>query len=114
MTSDVKTTKANRWVSHIRDFAAKSGMSYRQAMRDEGCKSAYKSPQPERSPSPVPVAVPESVPEPLSQPKRGRKKADPMPVPFLVRSPSFGQVEAETIPTIVKKERVKRQRMVPT
>ena len=113
MTSDVKTTKANRWVSHIRDFAAKSGMSYRQAMRSEGCKTAYKTPVTEIVAEPVPVAVPEAVPEPLSQPKRGRKKADPMPIPILVCSPS--PCEAETIPTIVKKERVKRQpKMVPT
>ena len=115
MTSDVKSTKANRWCLHIKDYAAKTGISYREAMRSEGCKTAYKTPVAEVVAEPVPVAVPESVPEPLSQPKRGRKKADPMPVPVLVRSPSFGQVEAETIPTIVKKERVKRQpKMVPT
>jgi hypothetical protein len=109
------TTKANRWCLHIKDYARKTGISYREAMRSEACKTAYKTPVAEIVAEPVPVAVPESVPEPLSQPKRGRKKADPMPVPVLVRSPSFGQVEAETIPTIVKKERVKRQpKMVPT
>ena len=112
MTSDVKS---NKWVSFIKKFAADNNISYREAMRSEGCKTAYKTPVAEVVAEPVPVAVPESVPEPLSQPKRGRKKADPMPVPVLVRSPSFGQVEAETIPTIVKKERVKRQpKMVPT
>ena len=114
MTSDVKTTKANRWVSHIRDFAAKSGMSYRQAMRDEGCKSAYKSPQPERSPSPVRPPSPE--PEVETKQKKGRKKTEPLPdllpVSILVRSEPYSE---PVIPTVIKKERIKRQpRMIPT
>ena len=41
--TDVKTTKANRWVSFIKDFAAKNGMTYRESMRSEACKAAYKS-----------------------------------------------------------------------
>ena len=110
MTSNVKS---NKWVSFIKDYAAKNGISYREAMRSESCKTAYKMPVAEFVTEPVPVAVPEPAPEPLSQPKRGRKKADPMPIPLLVRSPS--PHEAETIPTIVKKERVKRTpKFVPT
>ena len=117
MTSDVKTTKANRWVSHIRDFAAKSGMSYRQAMRSEACKSAYKAPpEPERSPSPVRPPSPEPVE--VETKKKGRKKAEPlpdliMPVPILVRSEL--ETSVPLIPTIIKKIRVKREpKMVPT
>ena len=72
-------------------------------MRSEGCKTAYKTPEP--TPEPVVSAkkkkpVPEPVPEP-----------DPMPMPALVRS------EPETIPLIpvvVKKHRVKRDpKMIP-
>jgi hypothetical protein len=101
------TSKSNKWVEHIKKFAADNGMSYRQAMRDDGCKTAYKSPEPERSPSPEPV---------VSTPvKKGRGKKmlvqlpEPeLPVPTLVRS------EVETIPQ-VKKERAKRSaKLVPT
>jgi hypothetical protein len=120
MTSDVKTTKANKWVSHIRDYAEKNGMSYRQAMRDEGCKTAYKSPEPEPTPEPTPERSPERSPSPVRPPSpepvetkpkkgRGKKLADPMPMPALVRS------EHSEVPTILRKERVKRSpKMVPT
>ena len=108
---DVKDVKSNKWVSFIKDYASKNGMSYREAMRSEGCKTAYKSPEPERTPSPVRPPSPEPV---ETKPKKGRKKAvplpDPMPVPVLTRS------EPELlIPTIVKKERKHREpKMVPT
>ena len=101
MTSDVKTTKTNKWCVHIKDYAAKNSMSYRQAMRDEGCKTAYKSPEPTPE---VVSAKKKPVPEPVPEP-------DPMPMPALVRS------EVETIPLIpvvVKKHRVKRDpKMIP-
>jgi hypothetical protein len=108
------TSKSNKWVEHIKKYASENGISYRQAMRDDGCKTAYKTPVEERSPSPV--RSPEPTPEPVVSVKKGRGKAmlvqlpDPMPVPTLVRS------EPETIlPTVVKKERVKRSpKMVPT
>lgn len=116
MTSDMK--KANKWCLHIKDYAAKNNLSYRQAMRDEGCKSAYKSPEPEptpeRSPSPIRPPSPEPTPSPEpaeTKPKkvRGKKIADPMPMPVLVRS------ERSEVPTILRKERVKRHpKMVPT
>ena len=107
------TSKSNKWVEHIKKYASDNGISYRQAMRDDGCKTAYKTPvEAERSPSPEPT------PEPVVSVKKGRGKAmlvqvpepEPMPVPTLVRS------EPETIlPTVVKKERVKRSpKMVPT
>jgi hypothetical protein len=108
------TSKSNKWVEHIKKYAADNGLSYRQAMRDDGCKTAYKSPEPERSPSPVRSPSPE--PELVSTPvKKGRGKKmlvqlpEPeLPVPTLVRS------EVETIP-VVKKERAKRSpKFVPT
>ena len=105
------TTKSNRWVAFIKDYASKNGMSYREAMRSDGCKSAYKSPEPERSPSPVRPPSPE--PEAETKPKKGRKKALPdlMPVSVLVRS----EPAQPLIPAVIKKERVKRTpRMVPT
>jgi hypothetical protein len=89
-------------------------MSYREAMRADGCKTAYKTPvEAERSPSPVRSPSPEPV---VSTPvKKGRGKKmlvqlpEPeLPVPTLVRS------EVETIPQ-VKKERAKRSaKLVPT
>ena len=118
---DVKTTKSNRWCLHIKDYAAKNNMSYREAMRDEGCKTAYKSP-PERAPSPP---SPEVLSEPVEK-KKGRKKADLMPVPVLVRSepvldlPVSVLVRSEPysvplIPTVIKKERKRREaKMIPT
>ena len=121
MTTDVKTTKSNKWVSFTKKFAAESGMSYRQAMRSEACKSAYKAP-PERSPSPVRTPSPEPVPspEPLVSVKGKKKvKAVPevvpvldLPVPYLVRSEPYSE---PLIPTVIKKVRVKRvASMVPT
>jgi hypothetical protein len=96
---DVKTTKANRWCEHIRKFAKDNSLSYREAMRSEACKTAYKSPEPAVSAKKKPV------PEPVREP-------DPMPMPALVRS------EVETIPLIpvvIKKERKRREaKMVPT
>jgi hypothetical protein len=113
MTSNVKS---NKWVSFIKDYASKNGMSYREAMRSEGCKSAYKSPEPERSPSPVRPPSPEPV-EVETKPKKGRKKAplpDLMPVPVLERSEPISEPET-LIPTIVKKERKRREpKFVPT
>ncbi len=112
MTSDVKS---NKWVSFIKDYASKNGMSYREAMRSEGCKAAYKSPEPERTPSPVRPPSPEPV-EVETKPKKGRKKIPLpdliMPVPILVRSEPYSE---PLVPTIIKKIRVKREpKMVPT
>ena len=99
---DVKTTKANRWCEHIRKFAKDNSLSYRDAMRSEGCKTAYKSPEP--TPEVVSAKKKKPVPEPVPEP-------DPMPMPALVRS------EVETIPlipTVIKKVRVKRDpKMIP-
>ena len=99
---DVKTTKANRWCEHIRKFAKDNSLSYRDAMRSEGCKTAYKSPEP--TPEVVSAKKKKPVPEPVPEP-------DPMPMPALVRS------EVETIPLIpvvIKKERKRREaKMVP-
>jgi hypothetical protein len=33
---------ANTWVQYVKDFAAKNGMSYRDALRDPACKAGYK------------------------------------------------------------------------
>ena len=123
MTSNVKS---NKWVSFIKIWAEKNNVSYREAMRSEACKSAYKSPEPERSPSPVRPPSPEPV-EVETKPKKGRKKlADLMPVPVLVRSepvlnlPVSVLVHSEPysvplIPTVIKKERKRREsKMVPT
>jgi len=111
MTSDVKS---NKWVSHIKKYASENGISYREAMRDEGCKTAYKTPV-ERLPSPVRTPSP----EPVETKKRSKKmlvKLEPLPVPELVRSEPVPVSEPELlIPTVVKKERVKRSpKMVPT
>jgi hypothetical protein len=111
MTSDVKS---NKWVSHIKKYASENGISYREAMRDEGCKTAYKTPV-ERLPSPVRTPSP----EPVETKKRSKKmlvKLEPLPVPELVRSEPEPVSEPELlIPTVVKKERVKRSpKMVPT
>ena len=99
---DVKTTKANRWCEHIRKFAKDNSLSYRDAMRSEGCKTAYKSPEPTPE---IVSAKKKPVPKPVPEP-------DPMPMPALVRS------EVETIPLIpvvIKKERKRREaKMVPT
>ena len=103
-------------MEHIKKYASENGMSYRQAMRDDGCKTAYKSPEPERSPSPEPPSPEPVVSTPVKK-GRGKKmmlvqlpepEPEPLPVPTLVRS------EVETIPP-VKKERVKRSaKLVPT
>jgi hypothetical protein len=112
MTSNVKS---NKWVSFIKDFASKNGISYREAMRSEACKAAYKSPEPERSPSPVRPPSPEPV-EVETKPKKWRKKIplpDLMPVPVLKRSEL--ETSVPLVPTIIKKIRVKREpKMVPT
>jgi len=116
MTSDVKS---NKWVSHIKKYASENGISYREAMRDEGCKTAYKTPVSlvERSPSPVRTPSP----EPVETKKRSKKmlvKLEPLPVPELVRSEPVSVPVSEPellIPTVIKKERVKRSpKMVPT
>jgi hypothetical protein len=113
------TSKSNKWVEHIKKYASENGMSYREAMRADGCKTAYKLPvdAKERSPSPPHAPRPPSPERLVSVPvKKGRGKKmlvqlpepEPLPMPTLVRS------EVETIP-VVKKERVKRSpKMVPT
>ena len=86
---DVKPT--NKWVQHIKDFSAKNGVSYREAMRSEACKAAYKTP--EVTPEPLRVELP-----------------DPLEVPVLSRS----ETEVPRIP-LPKKVRVKRRPvLVPT
>ena len=109
---DVKTTKSNRWCLHIKDYAAKNNLSYRQAMSDDGCKSAYKSP-PERTPSPPPS--PEVLSEPVEKKKARAKRMEPvpdLPVTVLVRSEPYA---VPLIPTVIKKERKRREaKMIPT
>jgi hypothetical protein len=34
---------ANKWITHVKDFATKNGMSYRDALRDPKCKASYKT-----------------------------------------------------------------------
>jgi len=104
--------KSNKWVTFNKNYASKNGMSYREAMRSEGCKAAYKSPEPERTPSPVRPPSPCAC-EVETKPKKGRKK---IPLPDLLPVPVLERSEPETlIPTIVKKERVKRTpKFVPT
>ena len=88
---DVKPT--NKWVTFIKSWAAENGVSYREAMRSDACKAAYKTPVTERSPSPLRIEVPEV-----------------LEVPALVRSES----EVPRIP-LPKKVRVKREpKLVPT
>ena len=33
---------ANNWISYVKEYAAKNGMSYRDALRDPKCKAGYK------------------------------------------------------------------------
>ena len=85
---DVKPV--NKWCLHIKDFAAKTGMSYRDAMRSEACKTAYKEPE-----KLAPLSLPE-VQEPV------------MEIPKLERSEPIQ-------PKAVKKIRIKRApKLVPT
>jgi hypothetical protein len=87
---DVKPV--NKWVQHIKYFATKHGMSYREAMRSEACKTAYKAPE---TLALAPLALPE-VQEPV------------MEMPVLERSEPIQ-------PKAVKKIRVKRApKLVPT
>lgn len=94
---DVKTTKSNRWVSFIKDFASKNGMTYREAMRSEACKAAYKTPG----------SAPEDVPEvPEIEP------LEPEVPEFLI--PKLERTELIQ-PKAVKKQRQKhRTVLVPT
>jgi len=32
----------NKWIKHLKEWSAKHGMSYKQAMKDTACKAAYK------------------------------------------------------------------------
>jgi hypothetical protein len=32
----------NPWIKHVKDFAAKNGMSYTAALKDPRCKASYK------------------------------------------------------------------------
>ena len=87
---DVKTQASNRWVEHIRKYAKDNSLSYRNAMRSEACKAAYKTP--------------EVTPEPRVE------LPDPLEVPVLSRS----ETEVPRIP-LPKKVRVKRTaKLVPT
>ena len=95
--TDVKTTKANRWVEHIRNFSKDNGLSYREAMRSEACKAAYKTPG--SAPEDVPE-VPEI--EPLAP------EVPELPMPKLERTELIQ-------PKAVKKVRNKRRVvLVPT
>ena len=96
---DVKPqeSKTNRWVSFIKDFASKNGMTYRDAMRSEACKAAYKTPG--SAPEDVPE-VPEI--EPLAP------EVPELPIPKLERTELIQ-------PKAVKKQRQKhRTVLVPT
>ena len=33
---------ANSWITYVKEYAAKNGMSYRDALRDPNCKAGYK------------------------------------------------------------------------
>lgn len=33
----------NQWVMHVKDYAASNGMKYNVAMRNEGCRNAWKA-----------------------------------------------------------------------
>jgi hypothetical protein len=33
---------ANKWISHVKDFASKNGMDYRNALKDPKCRASYK------------------------------------------------------------------------
>ena len=90
---DVKPQASNRWVEHIRKFAADNGVSYRESMRSEACKAAYKAPS--EPLAPLAPVEPENIPEPLEMPKLER--SEPLQ------------------PKAVKKVRVKRRTvLVPT
>lgn len=94
----------NKWVQHIKEYAAKHGMNYREAMRSPECKEAYKNP------------VPEVVPEPQveTKPKKSRKKIEIIvpPVSPVIQVP---QIPTEELPAVVKKVRAKREpKMVVT
>jgi len=90
---DVKPQASNRWVEHIRKFSKDNSISYREAMRSEACKTAYKAP-------PEPLA-------PLSLPKEPEVIPE-MEIPKLERSEPIQ-------PKAVKKVRVKRRSvLVPT
>ena len=92
---DVKPQASNRWVEHIRKFAKDNSISYREAMRSEACKTAYKTPEPL---PPEPLA-------PLSLPK---PEIPEMEIPKLERSEPIQ-------PKAVKKVRNKhRTVLVPT
>ena len=95
--TDVKTTKANRWCLHIKDFASKNGMTYRDAMRSEACKAAYKTLG----------SAPEDVPEvPEIEPLE--PEVPELPMPKLERTELIQ-------PKAVKKVRNKRRVvLVPT
>jgi hypothetical protein len=100
--TDVKTTKANRWCLHIKDFASKNGMTYRDAMRSDACKASYKTPESPEVPK-APEVVPE-VPEiePLAP------EVPELPIPKLERTELIQ-------PMAVKKQRQKhRTVLVPT
>jgi hypothetical protein len=32
----------NKWISHVKDFASKNGINYRDALKDPKCKAAYR------------------------------------------------------------------------
>lgn len=32
----------NKWIAHVKAYASKHGMSYRDALKDPKCKSSYK------------------------------------------------------------------------
>jgi hypothetical protein len=32
---------ANQWIEHVKEYASKHGVSYRTALKDPQCKSAY-------------------------------------------------------------------------
>jgi hypothetical protein len=38
----VNNKMANKWITHVKKYASKNGMSYRDALRDPKCKAGYK------------------------------------------------------------------------
>ena len=40
--TDKNPRKASKWIEHVKEFAAKKGINYREALRDPECKKSYK------------------------------------------------------------------------
>jgi hypothetical protein len=36
----------NKWIMHVKEYCSKTGLKYRDALKDPACKSSYKSGSP--------------------------------------------------------------------